>query len=82
MILNIIVALIVGALTGYAAGKIMKQESDDMVKNCIIGIIGGLIGSLLFGLLGFTVSNIIGQIISSIVGACILLAIKKYFLNK
>ena len=52
-----------------------------MLIDCVIGIVGGIVGRLLFGLLGFASTNMLGYLISSLVGAvvliCIINAVKK-----
>jgi uncharacterized membrane protein YeaQ/YmgE (transglycosylase-associated protein family) len=70
--MNIIWSLLVGGLVGWLAAKFMKTSSN-LVRNVVIGIVGGFIGHLLFGLIGLTSSGIIGQILISTVGACALI---------
>ena len=74
--MNIIVALIVGAISGFLAGKISKGRGFGLIGNIIVGLIGGFLGNFLFGLIGFGFGpGIVGAIITSVVGALILLAI-------
>lgn len=70
---SILMALIVGAIAGWLAGKLMKGRGFGAVGNIVIGIIGAVIGNFLFGLLGVSAGGLIGSIIMATVGALILL---------
>lgn len=43
--------IVLGALAGWIAKAIMKEEGG-LLKNIIVGIIGALVGGFLFGLAG------------------------------
>ncbi len=79
---DIIMWLVVGALAGWVASKIMKtDEQMGAVANIIVGIIGALLGGWLAGALfgikvdpnGFNVPSLL----VAIGGAVLLLAILK-----
>ena len=55
-----IYAILIGALAGWLTGKIMRGEGYGILINIILGIAGGIIGSLVFGLLGLATVSIIG----------------------
>lgn len=82
MIMNIIVWLIVGALSGWIASMIMKTDASmGALANIVVGIIGAFIGGWVANLLGMPVAEgqlSIPSILTAIVGACILLAILKF----
>lgn len=68
-------AIIVGALAGWIAEKIMKSDHS-LILNIILGIIGALVMNfLLVTLLGATLGGWIGQLIVGVLGACILIAL-------
>ena len=77
-IINLLISIALGAVTGWLAGKIMKTQGS-LLKNIIVGIIGGFLGGFLFGLIGISGSGIIGSTIISIIGACLLLFIVNKF---
>ena len=68
--MNIIWGLILGAIAGFIASKLMNEKSGT-IKNILLGIGGGFVGGLVFKLLGFTATGMIGSLIVSTVGACI-----------
>lgn len=83
--MGLIAFLIVGALVGWVASKIMGRDSG-LFMNLLIGIIGSFIGSFVSRLvLGYDDSYLAfdwSAIIWSLVGAIILLAIVNAFTGK
>ena len=72
--------LIIGAVAGFLAGKIMKGGGFGLLGNLIVGIIGAVLGGWLFGVLGISVSEgMIGSLITAVVGAVVLLFIVGFF---
>jgi len=82
--MNFIWYIIIGAVAGYAAGKITKGKGGGFCLNLLIGIIGGVLGGWLFGLMGIYVyeRSIIGNLVMSTVGAIALLYIVSLFHRK
>lgn len=78
--INFIVALLIGGLSGWLAGKIMKSEGS-LIRNIILGLVGGLVGGLLFGILGLGANGLLGSIIVSVAGACLLVWLGRKFLK-
>lgn len=62
--MSIIWSIIAGGIAGWIASIIMKKDSNSLVTNVIIGMIGTWIGSALFGSNG---------IFFGVIGACILI---------
>ncbi len=67
---GIIGGLILGAIAGFIASRLMNEKSGT-IKNILLGIGGGFVGGLVFKLIGFAPTNIIGTLLVSVVGACI-----------
>ena len=63
-------AIIMGALVGWIAGKLMNQEGD-LLRNIVVGVIGSFVGSLVFGLVGFSAHGLFANLVVGIVGACL-----------
>jgi len=74
-IISTIISIALGALAGWLAGKIMKDEGS-LLRNIIVGIVGGWLGGFLFGLIGLGLG-----FIGSVIGACLLLWVIKKFLK-
>ncbi len=71
--------ILIGAVAGFIAGKIMRGTGFGFLLNIVIGIVGGIVGGMILGLFGFHSSNIIGSLITSVIGAVLLLWIFSLF---
>jgi uncharacterized membrane protein YeaQ/YmgE (transglycosylase-associated protein family) len=68
-----IMAIIIGALAGWIAEKLMKTEHG-LLLNIVLGIVGAVVGNFLLMLVfGATMGGIIGQLIVAVIGACLLI---------
>ena len=69
-----IAAIVVGALAGWIAEKIMKADHG-LLTNILLGIVGALVlNFILVAVLGIgTLGGWIGQLIIGVIGACILI---------
>ena len=71
--------ILIGILSGFVAGKIMRGGGFGVIVNLILGIIGGVLGGWVFSLLGISAGGILGSLITSTVGAILLLWIGSLF---
>jgi uncharacterized membrane protein YeaQ/YmgE (transglycosylase-associated protein family) len=73
---GIIVWLVIGAIAGWLAGKLVKGGGFGLVGDIVVGIIGAVIGGWLAGTLGIHIgSGFISSVITAVIGAVILLVI-------
>ncbi|WP_299871535.1 GlsB/YeaQ/YmgE family stress response membrane protein [uncultured Cocleimonas sp.] len=73
---TLIVWLVVGAIAGFLARKIMGGTSPfGLIGDMILGLAGGVVGGYLMALagLGNTTGGLIATIITAIIGASILI---------
>lgn len=77
--MNFIWYIIIGIVSGFLAGKIMRGGGFGILVNLIVGIIGGVLGGWVFGLLGIVTGGILGSLITSVIGAVLLLWILSFF---
>jgi len=71
-----IYSIIIGGIAGWLAGNIMKGGGYGILKNILLGIIGGLVGSWIFGFLGIIILNgTFGDLLEGVIGAVVILAI-------
>ena len=47
-----IIAIIVGLIAGFLAGKIMNESGYGILIDLVLGLLGGIFGSLVLGLVG------------------------------
>ena len=71
-----IIAIIVGGIAGWLAGKLMKGGGFGLLKNILLGIVGGFVGGWLFGLLGISLfDGWAGDLVEGVIGAVVVLFI-------
>lgn len=69
-----IYALLIGALSGWLAGKLMKGGGFGILINILLGIVGAFVGNWLFGFLGISLMDgIVGDLITGVIGAVVVL---------
>ncbi|MBR3528492.1 MAG: GlsB/YeaQ/YmgE family stress response membrane protein [Bacteroidales bacterium] len=71
--MHIIITILIGALAGFLAGKIMKGSGFGFWVNLIVGIVGGFIGGNVLSWVGINWGGLVGQIVTAVIGAVILL---------
>ena len=71
--MEFVVFIIVGAIAGFLAGKVMTGHGLGLIWDIVVGILGAFLGGWLAGLVGISVANILVLGIAAFVGACILL---------
>ncbi len=72
MLIGLIMNLICGGLAGWVAGNIMNSEGS-LIRHILLGLCGGVVGTVVLGIVGIKSTGRIGSIIISIIGACILI---------
>lgn len=70
MLFRLLGTLIMGALVGWIAGKLMNAEGG-LLRNIVVGIVGSFVGSFVFALLGFYAFGFFANLLVSVVGACL-----------
>lgn len=71
---SLIVMLLVGAIAGWIAGKLMKGRGFGLLGNVIVGIVGAFLAGLIFPALGFSVGGgLVASIFHATIGSVILL---------
>ncbi len=71
--------IIIGAIAGAAAGNLMRGRDYGLLGNILVGIVGAVIGVVLFDVLNINMPDIatisLGDILVAIVGAVIFILI-------
>ncbi|MCA9304509.1 MAG: GlsB/YeaQ/YmgE family stress response membrane protein [Phycisphaerales bacterium] len=71
--MNIVYFLLIGLLSGWIAGMLMKGRGFGLLGNMVVGILGAVAGGFLFDLVGLTWGGTLGAIGTSVIGAVVLL---------
>jgi uncharacterized membrane protein YeaQ/YmgE (transglycosylase-associated protein family) len=71
--------LLIGALAGWLAGKIMRGGGFGLIGNMVLGVVGALVGGYLFNLVDVAASGFLGSLITATVGAIVVLFVVGLF---
>jgi uncharacterized membrane protein YeaQ/YmgE (transglycosylase-associated protein family) len=74
-------ALLVGALAGWLAEKVMKSDHN-LFTNIVLGIIGAAIANTIFAALEINLAGWVGYLIAGFIGACLLIGASRIFKKK
>ena len=75
---QLIVFVIVGAIAGYLASKVLTGKGMGLLWDVVVGIVGAFLGGFLASLVGIPVATgsfTLGGIVAAFVGAVILLVV-------
>ena len=76
--MGIIAWVVFGIIAGFIASKIVNKQGEGVIVDCILGIVGAMVGGWLYGLLthrGFVMEFDIGSMVVAVIGAIIVLVI-------
>jgi len=74
--MGLVWVLVVGAIAGWLAGRIMRGGGFGLVGNIVVGILGAVIGSWLLRTLGVSPGGgLAGTIATAVIGALVLLSV-------
>ena len=74
--MHLIGFLILGAITGWLAGKIMSGHGYGIIWDIVLGIVGSFVGGFIFTLIfGTGPSGLVISFIVALIGAIVLVAI-------
>ena len=74
--MGIIAALIIGAIAGWLAGKIVRGAGFGLIGNIVLGIIGSLLASFLLPYFGIGLgASAFRDIVNATIGAVIVLVL-------
>jgi uncharacterized membrane protein YeaQ/YmgE (transglycosylase-associated protein family) len=71
--MQILIFLLIGAVSGWLAGQLFKGSGFGLLVNILVGIAGGIIGGWLARQLGIGAGGIVWQILIAAAGAWLLL---------
>jgi len=80
--MQLIYALLIGLVAGWLAGLITQRKGFGLAGNLVLGVLGSVLGSLLFGLIGLKSDSTLGSLVTATIGALITLFLVGTFLSK
>ncbi|WP_165246375.1 GlsB/YeaQ/YmgE family stress response membrane protein [Paludisphaera soli] len=75
MLFSLLWFLLIGLAAGWLAGQLTRGRDFGAVNNMIVGVLGAVLGGVLFRIVGLGPTNIIGDLISATVGAVLVLTL-------
>jgi uncharacterized membrane protein YeaQ/YmgE (transglycosylase-associated protein family) len=73
--MGVIVWIIIGLIAGWLATQILGGRGGGLLHNLAVGLIGAIIGGLIFSSLAIVPTGLVGALVSATVGAVIFLLI-------
>lgn len=70
---TLIIFLAIGAAAGWIAGHLTKGRGFGLIVNTLVGVVGAVLGGVLFKQLGVITTGLLGSLVAAVVGAIILL---------
>lgn len=81
---HLLMTVVMGAICGYTASRLLGGEGFGCLGNIVVGVAGGYIGTWLSGYFKIhMMSGFFGSLISSVIGAVLLILlveVTKYFI--
>ena len=81
MLMKLLISVVVGAIIGWLAGKLMKSDGS-LLRNILLGIGGSALGGFVGGLLKIEPTSWIVSMILAVACACLLLWLYHKFFQK
>ena len=66
---SLLIFIVIGAVAGWLAGRLMTGGGFGLPGNILVGIIGGIVGGFLFRLLAIAAGGLIGSMVTAAAGA-------------
>ena len=73
--MGIIWFILIGMVAGWLAGQIMKGSGFGVIGDIVVGILGAMLGGLLFNALQLPWGGLVGSLIVATIGAILLIFI-------
>jgi uncharacterized membrane protein YeaQ/YmgE (transglycosylase-associated protein family) len=74
---GLIAWILVGLISGFLAGQVMKGGGFGVLGDLVVGLVGALVGGFLVSFFDQGIAGFWGSIFVSFLGACIFLAITR-----
>lgn len=85
---QLIVWLITGALAGYLVGLIFRGKGFGTLGNIVVGLVGALVGGLLFRLLNIRITGLpvftfsLADLVVAVIGAVVLVIVLRALMRR
>jgi uncharacterized membrane protein YeaQ/YmgE (transglycosylase-associated protein family) len=80
--MSLFLFLFIGLVAGWLANTLYKGSGSGLLMNMLLGVVGSVMGRMIFKLLGLNSSNWVGTIVMSTVGALVILWLYNRYFGK
>ncbi len=70
-IFGLLLAVLLWMFVGYLAGQIVRGKGYGPIGDAALGLVGGIVGSILLGILGINIGGLLGAIVTGVVGGVV-----------
>jgi uncharacterized membrane protein YeaQ/YmgE (transglycosylase-associated protein family) len=74
-LVSLVCFILIGIVAGWLAGVLMKGRGFGALVDFALGVVGAIVGGVLFRLVGLAAYGLIGQLIMAVIGAVVVLAL-------
>jgi uncharacterized membrane protein YeaQ/YmgE (transglycosylase-associated protein family) len=74
---GLIAWIVVGLISGWLAGLVMKGGGYGMIGDILVGLVGSLVGGFLMSMFDQGIAGFWGSIFVAFLGACVFIAISR-----
>lgn len=78
-IAGLILSVLVWMFIGWIAGKILRGKGYGPIGDAALGLVGGIVGSIVLGIFGLNFGGLVGTIIVGVVGSVLLVFVIRLF---
>ncbi len=71
--MGVIIWIIIGLIAGWLATQIIGGRRGGLLRNLAIGLIGAIIGGLIFSSIAIVPTGLLGALVSATIGAIVFL---------
>lgn len=75
---SLVIFIVIGAVAGWLAGRVMSGTGFGLPGNILVGIIGGVVGGFVFRLLAIAAGGLIGSMVTAAAGAVALIYVIEF----
>lgn len=79
---TIAIWMAVGLLAGWLAGQMIEIGNYGVIAELLVGLVGAVIGGVLFGALTTGEAGLLGSIGVAFLGACILIVVGRFVASR
>jgi uncharacterized membrane protein YeaQ/YmgE (transglycosylase-associated protein family) len=73
--MGVIAWIIIGLIAGWLATQIVRGRGGRLLHNLAIGLVGAIIGGLIFSSLAIVPTGFVGALVSATIGAIVFLVV-------